>query len=104
MDKFDYLLLLMFLTALLGFILNVAIVFRLREQHAEQFEELGRPSVFYFAGVQWMTNFKFFAWVWSRRVKELGDSVLTQRILLLRGFWVAFHVAALLFFMALGSR
>ncbi|MBU9578269.1 hypothetical protein KTE26_07425 [Ralstonia mannitolilytica] len=104
MDKFDYLLLLMFLTALLGAILNVAIVFRLREQHAERFEELGRPSAFYFAGVQWMTNFKFFAWVWSRKVKALGDSVLARRILLLRGFWVAFHVAALLFFMALGSR
>lgn len=104
MDKYDYLLMLMFVTAVFVAILNVSIVLRLREHHADQFEGLGRPSAFYFAGVQWMTNFKFFAWVWSRKVKALGDSVLMRRILFLRGFWVAFHVAALLFFLALGSR
>ncbi|MFC0130766.1 hypothetical protein [Ralstonia solanacearum] len=104
MDKYDYLLMLMFVAAVFVAILNVTIVLRLRERHADQFEGLGRPSAFYFAGIQWMANFKFFAWIWSRNVRALGDSVLVRRILLLRGFWVAFHLAALLFFMVLGSK
>lgn len=96
MDEYNYLFLLMAVSASAVAALNIALVIRLRELHAEAFAESGRPSAFYFAGIQWMFNSKFFNWLWSAKHEVLADDKLTLEIFWLRGCWIVFHVGWLL--------
>jgi hypothetical protein len=92
----DYLFMFTGISAMAGVPMNLALVLRLRERHWQVFNELGRPSIFYFAGVQWMYNFKYFRWLWTCRHKSLSDRTLTTELYWLRGFWIIFHVGFLL--------
>lgn len=92
----NYVFMFTFISAIAGLVANAALVLRLREFHWYSFNELGRPSSFYFAGTQWMYNWKFFRWLWTCRHKSLKDRILTSELYCLRGCWISFHGAALL--------
>ncbi len=75
-------------------IANLLVVLLLHDKHKAVYEALGRPSAFYFVGLQWMTNHRYFDWLWSSEPSELNDSDLSRWIqltkLALIGFLIAF--------------
>lgn len=96
MNRYDYIFPIMFVAAFAAVVFNISLVIRLRESHNEIFKELGSPSAFYFAGVQWMFNSKVFTWLWSSAHKLLADNGLSKKIYWLRICWITFHLSFLL--------
>jgi hypothetical protein len=72
---------------------NLLVVQELYEKHKAAYEVLGRPSPFYFVGLQWMINQRYFRWLWSSE-PPLGDPKLRRLVnatkLALLGFLAAF--------------
>ena len=65
---------------------TATLVRRLRDAHVQQFERLGRPSPFYFVGVQWMFSDKLAEFVFSGAPRDLKDSAVTISVWWVRGF------------------
>ena len=71
------------LTLLLGSMLaltvvNAVLVDKLREQHRNLYEDLDRPSPFYFVGIQWALSGKFVDFVWSDAATRLGNRMIQR--------------------------
>ncbi len=73
-------------------IFNARLVVKMKEQAPELFLALGRPSLFHFAGIGWMTNSKYSDYFWGAG----RDSVKAA------GLWhelVAARASVVLFFL-----
>ena len=72
---------------------NVLVVQQLHERHKAAYEALGKPSPFYFVGLQWMTNQRYFQWLWSSE-PPMDDPKLKRLVnvtkVALLGFLAAF--------------
>ncbi|MCC7220381.1 MAG: hypothetical protein IT490_06595 [Candidatus Contendobacter sp.] len=94
---------LLFVVVAFTTISNFMLVLRLRDSHQSIFEANDRPSYFYFVGGQWMSNEKYFSWLWSPEAFSLNDEKLSWLVRMVRYSLLVFFGSLIFLVFSLAS-